>query len=232
MTLHLAVRDTGVGIPSEAQGRLFERFTQADDSTRRRYGGSGLGLAITREVLDRLGGRITLHSVPGQGSVFSVQLPCHRAPAPAATEAAVPDCAVAMVPPTPATPDAAPRPLDVVVAEDNEVNQVLIQALLERLGHRVRIAANGQAAVAMVAGGPPDLVLMDMQMPGQDGLDATREIRRLPGAAGGVPIVAITANARDDDRRACLAAGMNDFVSKPIDFGELAGAIDRAVAAA
>ena len=220
VTLRLTVRDTGIGIPAELMPRLFERFTQADNSATRRHGGSGLGLAITREVVLRLGGRIDVTSTPGSGSSFRVTLPLRR-PAEGAPPAPAGLPAVA----GPAIPS-----LQVLVAEDNLVNQVLIDALLRHLGHTAVIVGNGLEAVERAAAGGVELVLMDMQMPELDGLEATRRIRALAGAAGRLPIVAMTANARPEDRQACLEAGMDDYVAKPIDVEVLRAALQRAVA--
>jgi two-component system, sensor histidine kinase len=170
--------------------------------------------------VQRLGGQIDVLSTPGEGSTFRVELPLRRVAAmasgPALTE-----------------PGALPpvrEALHVLVAEDNAVNQVLAEALLSHLGHRSHIVANGLEAVAAVQAAPEggfDLVLMDMQMPELDGLQATRRIRALPGGAARVPIVAMTANAREEDRQACLAAGMDDFVAKPIDFEVLGATLGR-----
>ncbi len=209
--LRVVVRDTGVGIPPDAMPRLFERFAQADGSMARRYGGSGLGLAISREIVDLMGGQIAVDSTPGQGSSFTVTIAFERgadtAPAPA-------PAAVAAVP-----------SMRILVAEDNEVNQLVIRATLERMGHRCDIVSDGMAAVGRAASGPWDCILMDIQMPGMDGEAAARAIRALPGAMGAVPIIALTANAMLEDRTRYLAGGMNDFVSKPIDAQGLARAL-------
>jgi len=217
LTLHLAVSDTGIGIDASAMPTLFDRFTQADSTTMRRYGGSGLGLAITREIVQMMGGRIETTSTPGLGSRFVVSIPSRfvdrteLAPAPAERGAAAPS-----------------RPaLRILVAEDNDVNQILINAVLTRMGHVVHLVANGALAVEAVRRGDYDLVLMDLQMPGMDGMEATQAIRALGDARAGVPIIAMTANAFEEDRRACLAAGMDDYVAKPIDVEQLAQAIAR-----
>jgi signal transduction histidine kinase/ActR/RegA family two-component response regulator len=216
--LQVQVTDTGIGIPPAMMSTLFERFTQVDSSTARRHGGSGLGLAITREVVQRMGGQIQVHSEPGAGSCFTATMRFARSP-----EQPMPASPVA------ADPMAVPAaPLRVLVAEDNTVNQLLIEAFLDRLGHRTVVVADGAQAVDQVRTQTWDLVLMDMQMPELDGVDATRAIRALPGAAGRVPVVAMTANAREEDRQACMEAGMDDFVSKPIDLQALRAALARA----
>ena len=216
-TLQLEVSDTGIGIPESAMPTLFDRFTQADSTTMRRYGGSGLGLAITREIVQLMGGTIATTSTPGVGSCFVVSIPtrfAERVELPSAT----------------AEPGQAAQPraaLRILVAEDNDVNQILIDALLTRMGHVVHLVSNGQLAVEAVRRGDYDLVLMDLQMPGMDGIEATHAIRALEGARAAVPIIAMTANAFEEDRRACLAAGMDDYVAKPIDIAQLVQAIAR-----
>jgi len=220
VTLRMDVSDTGIGIPESAMPTLFDRFTQADSTAMRRYGGSGLGLAITREIVQMMGGTITTTSTPGLGSRFTVTIPSHRVD----RGEAVPDAA----PPGQAEPA---RPaLRLLVAEDNDVNQVLIDALLARMGHRVHMVANGRLAVEAVRRGDYDLVLMDLQMPEMDGMEATQAIRALGDRFASLPIIAMTANAFDEDRQACLAAGMDDYVAKPIDVAQLAEAIARCTA--
>ena len=216
LTLRLEVSDTGIGIPASAMPTLFDRFTQADSTTMRRYGGSGLGLAITREIVQLMGGTITTTSTPGLGSRFVVAIPSRFVDrGELASAAAEPG------------QTAAARPLRILVAEDNDVNQILISAVLTRMGHVVHLVANGQLAVEAVHRGQYDLVLMDLQMPGMDGMEATQAIRALDGPQAGLPIIAMTANAFEEDRQACLAAGMDDYVAKPIDMDQLARAIAR-----
>ena len=222
LTLHLAVSDTGIGIPASAMPTLFDRFTQADSTTMRRYGGSGLGLAITREIVQMMGGTIATTSTPGLGSRFTISIPSRFVDrsevVPAAAESGAAEAA---------------RPaLRILVAEDNDVNQILINAVLTRMGHVVHLVANGQLAVEAVRRGDYDLVLMDLQMPGMDGMEATQAIRALGGPRASVPIIAMTANAFEEDRHACLAAGMDDYVAKPIDVEHLARAIARCSVAA
>ena len=222
LTLQLTVSDTGIGIPESAMPTLFDRFTQADSTTMRRYGGSGLGLAITREIVQMMGGTVAATSTPGLGSRFAISIPSRFVDrsevVPAAAESGAAEKA---------------RPaLRILVAEDNDVNQILINAVLARMGHVVHLVANGQLAVEAVRRGDYDLVLMDLQMPGMDGMEATQAIRALGDLRASVPIIAMTANAFEEDRHACLAAGMDDYVAKPIDVEHLARAIARCSVAA
>jgi signal transduction histidine kinase/CheY-like chemotaxis protein len=214
--LMIAVRDTGIGIDPETLPRLFRHFSQGDSSTARRHGGSGLGLAISQEIVELMHGRIEVQSAPGQGSTFRVSLPLEVVPS------AADPAAQANEPEAPATP--ARR---ILVAEDNGVNQILIKAMLDHLGHFSDIVADGFEAVRQVQAGAYDLVLMDIQMPGMDGEAATRAIRALPGAVSHIPIVAMTANAMVEERAAYLAAGMNDHVAKPLELTRLAAVIAR-----
>ena len=202
----------------EVRHRLFRRFSQADASTTRRFGGTGLGLAISREIVELMGGRIDVTSEIGKGSRFFFEIPMRPADAPTVTTEAE------------AAQERGLRPLRVLVAEDNAINQALIRAVLTCAGHRFDIASDGAEAIEMAANGVYDVVLMDHQMPGIDGLTATRRIRALPGAAGKVPIIAMTANAMAGDREKYLGGGMNDYVSKPIDPALLFETISRNVA--
>jgi signal transduction histidine kinase/HPt (histidine-containing phosphotransfer) domain-containing protein len=209
--LRVTVEDTGIGIPREVQPHLFEEFAQADVSVARRFGGTGLGLAISKRIVSAMGGDIGVVSAPGQGSTFWFTVSLERAagePAAAERETSV-------------------RPLRILVAEDNTVNQDVARGLLERRGHRVDIVGDGRAAVAAVAAACYDVVLMDVHMPGVDGIEATRQIRQLPGDRGAVPIIALSASAMRAETEACLAAGMNDHLPKPIDPVELAAVLAR-----
>ncbi|GAB6043216.1 ATP-binding protein [Endothiovibrio diazotrophicus] len=211
--LLLAVRDTGIGIDPQAQRRLFTSFTQADPSTTRRFGGSGLGLIISKQLAERMGGRIAMESEPGRGSLFRVSIPFEVAPF------AIEETAVA------ASADA---PDDyrgrVLLVEDNAVNRQVALGMLANLGVEAAVAVNGLEAVSAVEEGGFDLVLMDIQMPEMDGLEATRRIRRweAEGARGHLPIVALTAHALRGDRERCEEAGMNDYLTKPVKQSELA----------
>ena len=208
--LRFAVTDTGIGIPPEKLAAVFEAFTQADGSTSRRFGGTGLGLAISRRLVGLMGGEITVESTVGRGSAFHFTLPFALAPSVPAPQ------------PRPAAmPSLTGRSLRVLLAEDNRVNQQLAVRLLEKRGHRVVVAANGREAVARWHAEPFDLVLMDVQMPVMDGIEATAAIRRAEAdAAKRTPIVAMTANAMEGDRERCLAAGMDGYLPKPIDVAE------------
>ncbi|RKT58041.1 signal transduction histidine kinase [Azonexus fungiphilus] len=207
--IRLEVSDTGIGVEPATQARLFKAFEQADASTTRKYGGTGLGLAITARIAEAMGGEVGVSSVPGEGSTFWLTA---RLKKPAADATAA----------TPASEDielqlrrrhAGRR---VLLVEDEPVNREIALMLLDEAGLVAEAAEDGQVAVDKVAAGAYDLVLMDMQMPRMDGLEATRQIRRLPGGAL-LPIVAMTANAFAEDRARCLAAGMDDFLTKPID---------------
>ncbi len=210
----IAVTDTGIGIPANRLPDLFQRFTQADSSTTRRYGGTGLGLAISRQLAELMHGSLDADSVVGRGSRFRVVLPLPRASAEQAAVAKLNvDAAAAEV--SVATPEAlAGR--RVLVAEDNPFNQKVAQYILEKQGLRVDLAANGNEAVQMMANFVYDLVFMDCQMPEMDGYEATGIIRRLGGPAARTPIIAMTAHAMPGDRERCTAAGMDDYLSKPV----------------
>jgi two-component system, sensor histidine kinase len=217
VTLRLEVSDTGIGIPADKQRLIFDAFSQADGSTTRRFGGTGLGLSITMRLVSLMQGTLALTSAPGQGSRFALELPLPAAPAAVAVR------------PGAATGEPWPaRPCRVLLAEDNAVNQLIARKMLERDGHAVAVVGNGAEAVAAFAGGVFDLVLMDVQMPEMDGLDATREIRAIEAVRGKrTPVVALTAHAMRGDRDRCLEAGMDGYVAKPIDRDELRAEIAR-----
>ncbi len=224
--LRLAVADTGIGIPKPVQARLFRSWSQGDASIAPRFGGSGLGLTICRRLVRLMGGDIAIESEPGRGATFIVTLAL-----PAATgEAAEVDRPRLLVPAAP-VPVAAPGSQGrILVAEDSRANQIVAAALLRRAGYAVEIAEDGEQAVSRAAEGGFDLVLMDVQMPKRTGLEATAAIRALKGAAGRVPIVAMTAAALPADREACLAAGMDGYVAKPVDAAALLAAVREALA--
>jgi CheY-like chemotaxis protein len=220
--LVLTVCDTGVGIAEERLGALFEKFTQADASTTRRYGGTGLGLSICRELVQLMGGEISAESRPGEGSSFRATLPI-----PKVGEAAAPAFG-----PRPA-PAGEPEQLRirVLAAEDNLVNQLVLKTLLHQIGVDPVMVENGEQAVAAWKDAAWDVILMDMQMPVMDGLAATRLVREAEAATGRArtPIVALTANAMSHQMRACLAAGMDGHVAKPIEAARLFEALEAAL---
>jgi signal transduction histidine kinase/CheY-like chemotaxis protein len=224
--LTIEVHDTGIGIAADALPRLFTRFSQADSSTARRYGGTGLGLAISREIVALMDGKIGVRSAPGQGSCFTVELVLAHGEMPLAGALAEALAAgLAMDPATGLATPAPQRPLRILAAEDNAVNQLLIKALLDQLGHFCDIVGNGIEAVHQVQAVHYDLLLMDIQMPEMDGVAATRAIRALAGRFSAIPILAMTANVMAEQQDQYLEAGMNGVVSKPIDPRRLALAI-------
>lgn len=216
--LLIAVSDTGVGIPGDRLGTIFQQFAQADASIARRFGGTGLGLSISSELARLMGGSISVTSEVGKGSTFTVALPLKEA-------AGTPPAAMSIVNEQ-TTPVPAQRRARVLIAEDHDVNQMLMLSMATSANFDAEIAENGAEAIAMVeeavrAGTPFDLVLMDMQMPVVDGLQATRELRAKGFSATQLPIVALTANAYQDDIVACRAAGMQAHLSKPVRAREI-----------
>jgi PAS domain S-box-containing protein len=223
-TLRMEVIDTGIGVEPAALPRLFDNFTQADDSITRRFGGSGLGLAISRRLVEMMGGEIGVDSRLGQGSRFWCTVRLGIAVAPASAAGSVTTPASAALPAGPKAPAVAPR---LLVAEDVMVNQLIATELLERLGCSVDLAQNGREAVEAVRTGDYDLVLMDVHMPLMDGLEAARAIRALDEPRSRVPIIAMTADVVAGVREQYLAAGMDDFLPKPFAPHELEEMIER-----
>ncbi|MDO8910731.1 MAG: ATP-binding protein [Phenylobacterium sp.] len=218
--VRLTVRDTGLGIPAEKQATLFEKFVQADNSATRRFGGTGLGLAICRELTQMMGGAIWVDSREGKGSTFTVELPLERGVAVAAA---------------PAAASAGDNPeegaLRLLAAEDNPTNQQVLAAVMGSLGLDIDIVADGKLAFEAWRDGAYDLILMDIQMPVMDGIDAARAIRAAEREQGRprTPIVALTANALSHQVEEYLAAGMDGHVAKPIEIAKLYEAISRAL---
>ena len=216
--LRWSVQDTGIGLSREQQQRLFAAFSQADSSTTRRFGGTGLGLAICRRLSQLMGGEAGVESEPGRGSTFWFTMKLEPGRCHVASEHDPPKA------------DSLAEQLHghVLVAEDNATNQRVARLLLERMGCRVDTVGNGREVLEAVRQRRYDLVLMDCQMPEMDGYAATRSIRALEAATGAfTPIVALTANARRGDSEACLAAGMNDYLSKPVQADALRATVGR-----
>jgi len=228
-SLQVSIRDSGIGIPPEKQLGIFEAFSQADASTTRKYGGTGLGLTICARLVELMGGRIWLESKPGHGSTFYFTLALQSAVTPSAqvvdpekvqsVENAMSASNAASQPPAPLR--------SVLLVEDHPINQMLARTLLEKWGHRVVLANHGQEAVDLFPTQAWDIILMDMQMPVMGGLEATRCIRVLEGGGRKTPIIAMTANAMESDRQACLDAGMDDYLSKPFNAQSLRAVLER-----
>ena len=215
LELYISVSDTGIGIPQEDQTKIFTRFSQADNTTTRKFGGSGLGLAICKQLVELMDGKIGLGSIAGEGSTFWFTIRC-TVGAPLQDSQA---CEVQAVPPA--------RELRILVAEDNPVSSMVVQLFLEQEGHHVDVVENGLEVVQAVKMATYDLVLMDVQMPEMDGPAAARTIRGLEGVISEIPMIALTANAMAGDREEYLTAGMNDYLAKPFDPRQLMAVIAR-----
>jgi signal transduction histidine kinase/CheY-like chemotaxis protein len=217
--LVFSVSDTGIGISPEKQAALFQRYVQADVSTSRRYGGTGLGLSICKSLVELMGGSIGVRSEDGKGSTFSFELPCR------VQEQVMEKKPEEAVSPAGALAGAG---LNLLVAEDNEHNQLLIELLLKRQGAQVTMVGNGAEALNAMNAGAFDLVLMDLEMPVMGGFEAVAELRRREGGNGKhVPVIALSAHAADEQRDNCIAAGMDDFLTKPIDLKALQALLRR-----
>ena len=209
--LRFEVQDTGIGVPEHFHATLFERFEQADGSSTRKYGGSGLGLAITKRLAEMMGGAVGFSSTPGQGSTFWIEIDGEAVEPAEAAKADEPDIG----------------DFRVLLVEDNATNRLVISKILEALGVVVDTAEEGAEGVALAAKGGYDLVLMDIQMPGMDGIEATRRIRAMDGPMASTPILAVTANVLADQRTSYADAGMDGVVAKPVSAGALLAEIAR-----
>lgn len=207
------VIDTGVGIPEGSLEKMFKAFSQLDASTTRKYGGTGLGLSICRELVSLMGGEIGVESVEGKGSTFWFKVPLPRS-----TKESVN---------TSHREVRTSEPLKILVAEDNSVNQMIFKVMLEKMGHMVHLVTNGREALDALSVGHYNLVLMDCQMPEMDGYEATRQIRSSGASWADTYVIAITANAMSGDRAQCLAAGMNDYIPKPIKKEQLSEVLSK-----
>jgi CheY-like chemotaxis protein len=210
--LLVEVRDSGIGIPADRLHVIFDSFRQVENGLARSYPGLGLGLALARKLTTLMNGKIEVSSVVGQGSTFSIRLPLRQAAAP-----------VSEIAPAQTAGDALPL---ILAVEDNEVGLTILRHALERLPVRADFATSGRQALDAAAARRYDLVLMDLQMPGMDGLEATVLMRKLPGYEA-VPILALTANTGDDLRERCREVGMQAFLSKPIKAAELWSSISK-----
>ncbi|EFL51744.1 PAS/PAC sensor hybrid histidine kinase [Solidesulfovibrio fructosivorans JJ]] len=220
--LHIAVSDTGVGIEPSRQSAIFEPFGIGEDYLTKKYSGAGLGLTVARRLAGMMGGDITVESEPGQGSTFYLTLECGLPEAGRKRDAGK----KSVVPKIPAGAG-----LRILLAEDEPVNRIFTVRALTKLGHQVETAVDGREALALLGRAPFDLVLMDIQMPRLNGLDATRMIRsgQVPGLSASIPVVALTAYAMDSDRERGLEAGMDEYVTKPFEPQELVAAMERAL---
>jgi CheY-like chemotaxis protein/anti-sigma regulatory factor (Ser/Thr protein kinase) len=205
--LHFTIADSGIGITAAELRRLFRPFAQASESVARRYGGAGLGLTFVKRIAQAMGGDLTVASMDGGGSQFRLTVVMDDDPA---KVAALGDSAAADSRATPV------RALSILCAEDNPYGRVLLNTILTELGHRADFAATGEAAVAAVAAGSYDAVLMDVTLPGYDGLEATRRIRALAGPTRGIPIIGISGRTNAADDAAAFAAGMDGYLAKPL----------------
>jgi len=225
--LKFAVRDTGIGIPPEQQSSIFRAFEQGDASTTRKYGGTGLGLTISAQLVELMGGGFSVDSAPGRGSTFAFTVRFTRSSKPEAQSSELPILHQVITAPRVAAPVA----LRVLVAEDNELNVAVLREILSQRVYVADFANDGRDALELATANSYDLMVLDLHMPEMDGFDVVRAIRARERKTGGhLPIVALTARSSSRDREQSLAAGVDDFLSKPIEVRALWNAIDRAIA--
>jgi CheY-like chemotaxis protein len=206
--LQFGVRDTGIGIPYDKQDEIFSSFAQVESGSKRKYGGTGLGLAISKKLINLMGGTINVESTPGQGSFFNIELALSHSDHSGKTSGFSMDITI-------------PEGRKILLVEDNAVNTMVATKMLQKTNQEVYTASNGKEALEQVKKNTYDLILMDIQMPIMDGLEATRKIRQSKGQSASTPIVALTAGAMQQDREKAMKEGMNDFIAKPINYDQL-----------
>ena len=214
--LKFSIRDTGIGIAAEAQQRIFESFTQADQSTARRFGGTGLGTTIAKQLVELMGGAIGMESAPGLGSTFWFEIELERQPAAGAAAPAAPGEGVVRLQDY-ARRDARGRSLRVLIADDNAVNREVLGRIVERAGHRATRAEDGEKALDAIERERFDVVVLDRNMPGLSGVETLRALRHLTAGADRLPVMLLSADATPEARRECLDAGADAFVAKPVE---------------
>ncbi|WP_042444521.1 ATP-binding protein [Azospirillum sp. B510] len=216
MTLRFEVQDDGIGMTADQRARLFDAFVQADASTSRKYGGTGLGLSICKRLVEAMGGEISVASTPGRGSTFRFSIRTRRAEA-----RPVGDLGARPVPAEMTEEPAAQVPLRLLLAEDNDINRMLVVAMMSRAGHRIDAVTDGRAALDAIAAADYDALILDMEMPVLDGRATARAIRRMDGPVARIPIVGLSADAMPEHRDGHMAAGLDAYLTKPIDWDQL-----------
>jgi CheY-like chemotaxis protein len=216
--LRIDVIDTGIGIDPQNIGKLFQPFIQIDSALNRQYQGTGLGLALVKSIVEMHGGKVELTSQVGVGSCFTVLLPC--------TETARPPSSAKSLTSLDESIESKQESYLILIAEDNEANIMTVSSYLKAKGYQILLASNGEEAIALAQSAKPDLILMDIQMPIMDGLEAIKRIRQIPSLVN-LPIIALTALAMEPDCDRCLEAGANDYLSKPVKLKQLTNVIQQ-----